>query len=185
MYTDFLLFHLIRILALLSVLVGGVLFLAYLIRHLNPARLKKWGLGLLVGGLAVSALGAAWGGMFGPSHMRNPSGRGAMMMRDGDETYGHMMMKPLEDGYEDDDDASSMTMNAMSDSLQGLSGDDFDKAFIQMMIPHHQGAIDMARQAEASAKHQEIKDLAKAIISGQSAEIGKMQQWMDSWGYAQ
>jgi uncharacterized protein (DUF305 family) len=84
-----------------------------------------------------------------------------------------------------DGDAMSMSMEDMSAILQGKTGDAFDKAFIEGMIPHHQGAIDMARAAQQSAKHQEIKDMAEDIISAQQSEIDMMRGWQLSWGYVE
>jgi uncharacterized protein (DUF305 family) len=81
--------------------------------------------------------------------------------------------------------AMSMSMDDMSAVLQGKSGDDFDKAFIEGMIPHHQGAIDMARLALKDAKHEEIRTMATAIISAQQQEIDQMKQWLADWGYTQ
>lgn len=80
-------------------------------------------------------------------------------------------------------DHMGMSMNDMSDELDGRTGDDFDKNFVAMMIAHHQGAIDMAKLADKNAKHQEIKDLSKDILSAQSKEIGQMQTWQTEWGY--
>lgn len=80
-------------------------------------------------------------------------------------------------------DHGSMTMDQMSESLKGKTGDEFDKAFISEMIVHHQGAIDMAKFAKENAKHDEIKTLAEAILSAQSQEIDKMQTWQTEWGY--
>jgi uncharacterized protein (DUF305 family) len=82
-------------------------------------------------------------------------------------------------------DHASMSMDDMMSELKGKTGDDFDKAFIEMMIPHHQGAIDMARAAQQSAKHQEIKNMADDIISAQQSEIDMMRGWQKSWGYSQ
>lgn len=78
---------------------------------------------------------------------------------------------------------SMMSMDQMSEELEGLSGDDYDKAFIEMMIAHHQGAIDMARLSDTRAKHDEIKELSKNIISAQEKEISDMTQWQVDWGY--
>ncbi len=78
---------------------------------------------------------------------------------------------------------SSMTMTEMNKQLEKLSGDEFDKAFIEMMIVHHEGAVDMANLASTRAKHDEIKTLSKGIISAQTDEISKMQQWQTDWGY--
>ena len=55
--------------------------------------------------------------------------------------------------------------------------------FLMQMIPHHQGAIDMANLAKQNAKHQEIKDLAEGIISAQANEIEMMETWQKTWGY--
>ena len=76
-----------------------------------------------------------------------------------------------------------MTMSGMVNLLKGLEGEEFDKAFIEQTIPHHQGAIDMAELAQENAYHQEIKDLADGIISAQRREINMMREWQTSWGY--
>ncbi len=81
-------------------------------------------------------------------------------------------------------DHRTMSMAEMSRQLEGLKGDDYDKAFIEMMIDHHQGAIDMARLSAARAKHQEIKQLSKDIIVAQEKEIANMKQWQKDWSYS-
>jgi uncharacterized protein (DUF305 family) len=58
---------------------------------------------------------------------------------------------------------------------------EFDQLFIDMMVPHHQGAVEMALVAQARAEHQEIKDMAQAILRGQSAEIDQMRAWRLAW----
>ena len=72
-------------------------------------------------------------------------------------------------------------MASMNAELEGKSGDEFDKAFLSEMIMHHEGAVEMAEAALTNAKHQEIKDLAKAIISAQNQEISQMKGWQKSW----
>lgn len=81
-------------------------------------------------------------------------------------------------------DHSSMSMNDMNKELEGLSGDDYDKAFIEMMIAHHEGAVDMAELSENRAKHDEIKKLSREIIAAQEQEISDMRQWQRDWGYS-
>jgi len=76
-----------------------------------------------------------------------------------------------------------MSMNDMSSDLQNRTDDDFDKNFVAMMIAHHQGAIDMAKLSETRAKHDEIKQLSKEIITAQTKEIEAMRQWQQAWGY--
>jgi uncharacterized protein (DUF305 family) len=53
---------------------------------------------------------------------------------------------------------------------------DVDATFAQMMIPHHEGAIAMAEAARERAQHQEVKELATAIIDAQEREIGIMEK---------
>lgn len=73
-----------------------------------------------------------------------------------------------------------MGMDAMSiDSLE--MSRPFDKAFIDEMIPHHQGAIRMAQVALAEGEDPEVRDLAQSIIEAQSEEIGRMNQWREQW----
>lgn len=78
---------------------------------------------------------------------------------------------------------TSMTMDDMTAALKNKNGKDFDKTFIETMIPHHQGAIDMANLALKQAEHKEIKDLATGIIKAQQEEIDMMHEWEKAWGY--
>lgn len=57
----------------------------------------------------------------------------------------------------------------------------FDAQFIDGMIEHHQGAVDMARQVLAESERPELLDLAEAIIAAQEAEIAQMLAWRDAW----
>lgn len=65
----------------------------------------------------------------------------------------------------------------------GMSMDatQMDRHFIEMMIPHHQGAIDMAKLALEKSKRSDIKKLSKDIISSQTAEIETMKKWYKEW----
>ena len=58
---------------------------------------------------------------------------------------------------------------------------DFDQMFINMMVPHHQGAVEMAKIAQKRAEHPEIKEMADAIISGQQEEITQIKDWKQQW----
>ena len=57
----------------------------------------------------------------------------------------------------------------------------FDKVFIDDMMPHHQMAIDAATLELKYGSHQQLKDLALAIIKGQSREEGLMQAYRELW----
>lgn len=56
-----------------------------------------------------------------------------------------------------------------------------DVAFAQMMIPHHEQALEMARLADDRASDAEIKDLAGTIEKAQDPEIKTMKGWLKSW----
>ena len=72
-------------------------------------------------------------------------------------------------------------MDSMMAGLSGKTGDAFDKAFIEEMIMHHEGAVAMAQAALKNAKHPEIKIMANAIISAQTSEINQMKGWLKDW----
>jgi uncharacterized protein (DUF305 family) len=58
---------------------------------------------------------------------------------------------------------------------------DVDKAFIDSMLPHHAGAIQMASAALRRSDLQEIRALSRRIIDAQSEEIGQMIEWRKEW----
>jgi uncharacterized protein (DUF305 family) len=60
--------------------------------------------------------------------------------------------------------------------LGELSGKPFDRAFLQLMIKHHQGAITMARTEQARGSSADAKALADSIVTSQSAEITTMRK---------
>lgn len=88
--------------------------------------------------------------------------------------------------------AKNMEMPGMADSMKMMTGDgmkkmeamtgkDFDLHFLEMMTPHHAGAVEMAKEALSKAEHPEIKTLAAGIIKAQEAEIKMMDEWKSKW----
>ncbi|WP_375467879.1 DUF305 domain-containing protein [uncultured Nostoc sp.] len=63
----------------------------------------------------------------------------------------------------------------------GPADANFDLRFIDAMIPHHQGAVEMAKEAQQKSKRPEIKKLADNIIKSQDQEITQMKQWRQAW----
>lgn len=72
-------------------------------------------------------------------------------------------------------------MDGMTEQLKNASGDDFDKKFLDLMIMHHQSAIDMSKPAATNAQHDQVKALAQNIITAQTKEIDHMRAWQKAW----
>ncbi len=75
---------------------------------------------------------------------------------------------------------SGMMTDAQMQQLGQARGAAFDKMFLQMMIEHHTGAIEMARAELTNGQNPEAKQLAQKIIDAQQAEITEMQQMLTS-----
>lgn len=63
--------------------------------------------------------------------------------------------------------------------LEGLSGRAFDRAFLSMMIRHHEGAVTMARDELRGGVYEPARRLAASIVSSQSAEIAEMKRLLE------
>lgn len=183
----------LHVLSVIVFFAGVILLILWAAKSLNAAQLKLWGITLAVIGtvlclftIAASPFNSTWGG-FGP----NVNVRSLMMERGMDDDDVEEMMDEVidrmmggDDADDADDDHMGMSMEDMSADLEGKTGDAFDKAFLEGMIPHHQGAIDMAKMALTNAKHGEIREMAIDIIAAQQQEIDMMNQWLKDWGYA-
>jgi uncharacterized protein (DUF305 family) len=74
-----------------------------------------------------------------------------------------------------------MPMTGMMGDLWKLPGPRLEAVFLSQMIPHHQGAVEMAHLAYERAGHQEIKDLSHSIEASQTNEVQKMNDWLKAW----
>ncbi|WNB84708.1 DUF305 domain-containing protein [Cellulomonas sp. ATA003] len=72
-------------------------------------------------------------------------------------------------------DMGGMDMQSAMTELEGLSGAEFDRAFLEMMTEHHRGAIEMAEAQLADGANAEARDLARKMIDDQTREITEME----------
>ena len=111
--------------------------------------------------LAVAFLLAACGGV-GSGQQGDQSG-GHDQMDHGQMDHGQM-------GH----GSMGMGSKGMAKQMVMQNGKYSDEAFIDAMVPHHQGAIAMAEVALKNAEHEEIKELSRNIVSTQQSEIEEL-----------
>lgn len=97
-----------------------------------------------------------------------PNARGEFMMYGG----GNKSTMPMSNEYRQ--------MMSMQQDL-GSADDQFDLRFMNAMIPHHEGAIAMAKDALQKSKRPEVKQLAQEIVTSQQKEVDQMKQWRKAW----
>ncbi|WP_145027397.1 DUF305 domain-containing protein [Caulifigura coniformis] len=76
---------------------------------------------------------------------------------------------------------SMSEMNDMMAKHLGKKDPEFEKRFIDLMIPHHEGAVVMAQQALKEANRPELKKMAEEIIAAQEKEIEQLKKWRRDW----
>ena len=80
------------------------------------------------------------------------------------------------------DQALMTAMDRMGEAMKAPMTGDPDRDFAAMMIPHHQGAIDMAEIQLRWGKDPELKAMARKIIDDQRAEIRTLEAWLAAKG---
>lgn len=66
-------------------------------------------------------------------------------------------------------------------SLMTAEGEEFDLMFIDMMIRHHEGAIESSQDVLADGQSPQVADLAEDIVAEQESEIEQMREWESQW----
>jgi uncharacterized protein (DUF305 family) len=111
------------------------------------------------------ALGSRWG-------WQNGRGRGGPMGMGGGMSMLGMVMHGMGMGG----------MGMGGTNLAALrQAPDFDRAFIEQMIPHHQMGVMMASMAQTNSQHPQLRQLQQAMVRAQSDEIQRMERWYGNW----
>lgn len=82
-------------------------------------------------------------------------------------------------GHEGHDMAGMMSHDDMA-KLEKATGQEFDRLWLDMMVKHHEGAVEMAKTELAEGQDEGAKKLARAVIDGQQQEISEMKELLKS-----
>ena len=128
------------------------------------------------------------GPTMGPGGMHGDMKHGGMMHRNmmpGSSSHG-TSSSPQGMQPKGDTGPSSLAFHGINMKMHGAMDITFtgnaDADFVKGMIPHHLGAVDMAKTVLAFGKDPEVRKLAEAIIKAQESEIALMQEWLKTNG---
>ena len=91
-------------------------------------------------------------------------------------------MAGMDMGNSPADKAFAQSMQTMMKGMDVKPTGNPDKDFVVMMIPHHQGAVDMANVELQYGKDPEMRQLATDIVAAQKKEIAEMKAWLAKHG---
>jgi len=106
-----------------------------------------------------------------PTPQQQPAPQSGQMPMMQHQMGGKMPADPIAREFREADEKMH---HAMRRKLTG----DVDRDFVTGMIPHHQGAIDMAKILLAHSQDAELRQLAEGIIAAQDKEIAQMRDWL-------
>lgn len=145
-----------------------------------PASRPQSGLGWWAAALGAGALAGAMmlaqpaaAGSHANDHGHGEHGQA----HHGDDQADHHADNPSVKAYREANDRMHEGM------MVGFTGD-ADVDFARGMIPHHQGAIDMANIVLEHGENEEIRELAEEVIAAQEEETAFLRDWLEAHGHA-
>lgn len=135
---------------------------------------------ILAGAILLGTLGAPLAQ--DASNMSAMGGETASILPDICKSAGEATMQPMPMDHEMDQAHADLMagMDATNrDMMTGAMAEDIDVAFVCSMIPHHQGAISMAKAELAHGDDAWAKEMAQKVIDAQEAEIAEMLTWLE------
>ena len=133
---------------------------------------------MIIGACVRSSLHYKYGtqGGYDNDMMYEDDGNGEMMGNNG------MMMRDGNNKNNKNMNHMKMMMNMMTMNMQGKTGKELEYAFLTDMIPHHQGAVEMAQMLLKDASiSRELKTFSEKIITAQTGEIEQMNMWLKTY----
>ncbi|MCP2256035.1 Uncharacterized conserved protein, DUF305 family [Prauserella aidingensis] len=106
--------------------------------------------------------------------MQGWQGRNGLPVTDPEAAYQDVLDNP------DMVERMGMATREEMDRLATLSGAEFDRMFLDLMIPHHDGAVDMLRDVILNGSDQELNQMAQDMMSTQKAQLATMRDMRDS-----
>ena len=95
---------------------------------------------------------------------------------------GALVVAGCSNGASNSSESAGTSAGASSSASESADFNDADVTFVQGMIPHHRGALEMAQLAEGRAEDPRVLDLASRIEAAQDPEIETMTGWLEDWG---
>ena len=75
---------------------------------------------------------------------------------------------------------TGMATQEQLNSLEGASGVDAERTYLELMIPHHQGGVEMAQHAVDHASLPAVRELAQSMLQAQATELETLQKFLDA-----
>lgn len=82
--------------------------------------------------------------------------------------------------HDPDQPMTGMASQANLNEIEGLAGVDAERKYLQLMIPHHEGGVEMAEHAVEHASTPAVRDLAASMVRSQQAELETLQKFLDA-----